>query len=59
MYRVRSKALRARAPWEERIALWSPTERVPAGLERVMQQCMSGKECGMGVGIGIYLREWL
>ena len=21
-------------------------ERVPAGLERVMQQCMSGKECG-------------
>jgi hypothetical protein len=40
----------ARAPWEERTALWSPTGRVPEGLERVVQQCICGKECGIGVG---------
>jgi hypothetical protein len=57
--RFKSRASRAKAPWEERITLWSPTERVPEGLERVMQQCICGKECGMSVGIGIYLREWL
>ena len=34
-------------------------ERVPEGLERVVQQVYSGKEWETGVGMAIYLREWL
>jgi hypothetical protein len=37
----------------------SHVERVLRGSRRVMQVYSDGKECGIGVGITIYLREWL
>ena len=43
--RFRSKAFEGWASWEERIALWSPTGRVPSESRRVMQGVYDGKEC--------------